>query len=501
MRAPLEEDETGLPEQLRVRRAKRDRLLDSGTEAYPVRLERSHTLGEVRAAFEGGVAGAGTGRVVAIAGRIVALRDGGRVMFATLREGSGAELQIMLAADRLGEELRSDWKRLVDLGDLIGATGEVITTARGELTVAVEDWRMAAKALRPLPVAHRPMSEESRVRRRYLDLIMRPEAGEVVRIRSEALRTLRESFHRRDFLEVETPMLQTVPGGASARPFQTHSNAFDCDLYLRIAPELFLKRCVVGGLERVFEINRNFRNEGSDSSHSPEFCALESYQAFADYRDMARLTRELVQETVRAVTGGEVVRHPDGTEVEFGGAWTEISLHGSLSEALGEEITPETSVERLLKHAERLGVAPPAEATSGRLVEDLFEAVVVPGLTAPTFVFDFPEETSPLARQHRSVPGLAEKWDLYVLGFELATAYSELVDPVIQRERLMAQAAAGGRGDDEAMRLDEEFLTALEHGMPPTGGMGMGFDRLLMAITGLGIRETVLFPLVRRERR
>jgi lysyl-tRNA synthetase class 2 len=286
-------------------------------------------------------------------------------------------------------------------------------------------------------------------------------------------------------------------GGASARPFITHSNAFDADLYLRIAPELFLKRAVVGGIDRVFEINRNFRNEGADSTHSPEFAMLEAYQAYTDYNGIADLTQTLIQDAAVAVAGSTTVTWADGTEYDLGGEWDRISMYGSLSEAAGRSITPETTLDELRAFGAESGVDAPAHETHGKWVEELWEHFVKGGLTRPTFVMDFPVDTSPLVREHRSVAGVVEKWDLYVRGFELATGYSELVDPVIQRERFTEQAKLAARGDDEAMPIDEEFLRALEHGMPPTGGMGMGIDRLLMAITGLGIRETILFPLVK----
>jgi lysyl-tRNA synthetase class 2 len=285
-------------------------------------------------------------------------------------------------------------------------------------------------------------------------------------------------------------------GGASARPFVTHSNAFDTELYLRIAPELYLKRAVVGGIERVFEINRNFRNEGADSTHSPEFAMLEAYEAYGDYHSIADLTQQLVQDAAVAVSGSHVVTWADGTEFDLGGEWPRISMYGSLSEAIGEEITPETPIARLKELADAVDLEV-EHPLPGKYVEELWEHHVKPGLERPTFVMDFPLDTSPLVRWHRSIPGVVEKWDLYVRGFELATGYSELVDPVVQRERFVEQAKLAAGGDPEAMRLDEEFLRALEFGMPPTGGMGMGIDRLLMAITGLGIRETILFPLVK----
>jgi lysyl-tRNA synthetase class 2 len=363
--------------------------------------------------------------------------------------------------------------------------------------VFADSWQLAAKALRPLPVAHRPMSEELRVRRRYVDLIVRDEARRTVWQRATVMRTLRAGLAAQDFLEVETPMLQTVHGGAAARPFRTHMNAFDLDLYLRIAPELFLKRCIVGGLDRVFEVNRVFRNEGADSTHSPEFTMLEAYAAYWDYQGMATLTRELIQECCAALFGDHVARHHDGTELDLSGEWPQISLFPAVSEALGEEVTPQTPIEHLRALAERHDVGVDPAWLPGKVVEELFEALVQDTLQAPTFVFDYPVDTSPLTRAHRSVPGLAEKWDLYIGGIERATAYSELIDPVVQRERFTAQARLAAAGDPEAMVLDEDFLEALEYGMPPTGGMGMGVDRLMTTLTGLGIRDTVLFPLVR----
>jgi len=290
--------------------------------------------------------------------------------------------------------------------------------------------------------------------------------------------------------------LQTLHGGASARPFTTHSNAFSTDLFLRIAPELFLKRAVVGGIDRVFEINRNFRNEGADSTHSPEFAMLEAYQAYGDYHQMADLTQELVHNAAMAVSGSHVVTWADGSEYDLSGQWDRLSLYESLSEACGKTITPETDLAQLAEMAESLEISV-AQPTHGKYVEELWEHFVIESLSRPTFVFDYPVDTSPLVREHRSIPGVVEKWDLYVRGFELATGYSELIDPVIQRERFVEQAKLASKGDVEAMRLDEDFLRALEHGMPPSGGMGMGIDRLLMALTGLGIRETVLFPLVK----
>ncbi|WP_081978664.1 lysine--tRNA ligase [Cellulomonas carbonis] len=483
---------------MRVRREKRERILAEGGEAYPVGVPVTHTIAAVRAAHADLAAGEETDVVVGVAGRVVFLRNTGKLCFATVQDGEGNRLQLMLSQAVVGEDALARFKADVDLGDHLFARGRVISSRRGELSVFADEWRLAAKALRPLPVLHKDLSEEARVRRRYVDLIVRPAARDTVRLRAAVLRSLRDNFHRRGYLEVETPMLQVQAGGAAARPFTTHMNAFDLDLFLRIAPELFLKRAVVGGVERVFEINRSFRNEGADSTHSPEFATLEAYEAYGDYDTMAELTRDLVQTAALDALGTTTVTLADGTEYDLGGEWTALSLYGSLSEAIGEEITPQTSVEHLMPLVERFDLQiDPKRMNHGKLVEELWEHHVGDHLHAPTFVRDFPVDTSPLTRDHRSIPGAVEKWDLYIRGIETATAYSELVDPVVQRTRFEAQARLAAAGDDEAMPLDEDFLEAMEHAMPPAGGMGMGIDRLLMALTGLNIRETILFPLVK----
>ncbi|MGY1825897.1 lysine--tRNA ligase [Blastococcus sp. SYSU DS0541] len=481
---------------MRVRRAKLDRLRDSGVDPYPVRVPRTTTLAAVRAGHPDMEPDTMTGERVGVTGRVIFYRNTGKLCFATLREGD-AELQVMLSRDRVGEEALAAWKSDVDLGDHVFVEGEVGTSRRGELSVFADSWQLTAKSLRPLPVAHKPMSEELRVRRRYVDLIVRDEARRTVRQRATVMSTLRAGLARREFIEVETPMLQTVHGGAAARPFRTHMNAFDLDLYLRIAPELFLKRCIVGGLDRVFEINRNFRNEGADSSHSPEFAMLEFYAAYLDYQDIAVITRELVQESCEALFGDHVARHHDGTELDLSGEWRQVRLFDLVSEAVGEPVSPETPIEQLRALAERHEVGIDPAWIHGKVVEEIFEALVQPSLQDPTFVIDYPVDTSPLTRAHRTDPGVAEKWDLYIGGIERGTGYSELVDPVVQRERFTQQALLAAAGDPEAMVLDEDFLEALEYGMPPTGGVGMGMDRLMMTLTGLGIRETILFPLVR----
>lgn len=488
-------------EQKAVRLAKRERLLAERTDAaggpYPVAVPITTTIPELRARFGDLEAGAETGETAAVAGRVVFSRNTGKLCFASLQAGDGSRIQAMVSLASVGEESLQAWKELVDLGDHVFISGEVISSRRGELSIMVAEWSIAAKAVLPLPNLHTELSEESRVRSRFLDLIVRDRARETVLARAKVNASLRRTFTERDFVEVETPMLQVQHGGASARPFTTHANAFDTELFLRIAPELFLKRAVVGGIDRVYEINRNFRNEGADSTHSPEFAMLEAYQAYSDYNGIADLTQTLIQDAAIAVAGSTTVTWADGTEYDLGGQWDRISMYDSLSAASGHEITPSTSLDELRAFGAEAGVDAPPHETHGKWVEELWEHFVKGGLTRPTFVMDFPLDTSPLVREHRSIAGVVEKWDLYVRGFELATGYSELIDPVIQRERFVEQAKLAARGDDEAMPIDEEFLRALEHGMPPTGGMGMGIDRLLMAITGLGIRETVMFPLVK----
>ena len=521
------------PEQVKVRAAKRARLMEAGIPAYPVLLPITTTIKKVREKYAHLEAGEETEDYVGLAGRVILARNGGKLCFATLMDGEGNKIQVMLSAASVGAESLAAYKNDVDLGDHLFVHGRVISSRRGELSIfaapaevtpeaqaAYEaasaalpapdaSWAIASKALRPLPKTWTTedgeevtLSEDQRIRRRELDLITRPAARDMVRIRAAVNRSIRENFFRRDYIELETPMLQMIHGGAAARPFITHMNALDTDLYLRIATEIYLKRAVVGGVDRVFEMNRNFRNEGMDSSHSPEFTSLEAYEAYSDYNGMAELTRDLIQQAARDAfdlsEGEEIVRLADGTEYDLSGEWDRIDLYGSTSEALGEEVTVETPRETLVKYAERIGLEVDDYAVSGKIVEDIFEELVASKLWAPTFVYDFPEDTSPLTRYHRSRPGLTEKWDLYVRGFETGTAYSELADPVVQRERFEAQALAAANGDPEAMVMDEDFLIAMEQGFPPCGGMGMGIDRLLMVLTGQGIRETIPFPLVKR---
>ena len=490
------EDEQDLPEQIAIRLAKRERILAAGSEAYPVSLAITHTIDQVKTKYPDLEIDVATGDKVSIAGRVMFQRNTGKLCFATLQAGTGSRIQVMLSLDKVGEEKLEEYKELVDLGDHLFVEGEVITSKRGELSILVDSWSMAAKTIRPLPNLHNELGEEYRVRHRFVDLIVRDRAREVVQIRSKVMQSLRNTFTQDDFIEVETPMLQTIHGGASARPFKTQSNAFDTELFLRIAPELFLKRAVVGGIDRVYEINRNFRNEGADRTHSPEFAMLEAYEAYGDYNTMAKLTQTLIQNAAMDVFGTHKVQLEDGEVNDLSGDWARISMFESLSKAAGVEITPETDIAVLKKLADTEGLEID-HPQHGKYVEELWEHFVKGDLQKPTFVMDFPVDTSPLVRNHRSKPGVVEKWDLYIRGYEQATGYSELVDPVIQRERFVAQVKLSAAGDPEAMKLDEDFLKALEFGMPPTGGMGMGIDRLLMSLTGLGIRETIMFPLVK----
>lgn len=493
-----------LPEQMQVRREKRTRLLESGKQAYPVVVDRTHTIAELRDTYDPQLeAGtlepdARTGVTVSIAGRAVFVRNTGKLCFVRLREGAGAEIQVMLSLAEVGEESLADFKALVDIGDLLAVTGEVVTSRRGELSVQASAWQIAAKTLRPLPNEHSPLSEEARVRLRYVDMMIRPEPRELVRTKATVLRSLRSTLDSRGYLEVETPILQLTNGGAAARPFKTHLNALDQPMLLRIALELDLKRAMIGGVDKVYEIGRTFRNEGLDSTHAAEFSMLEAYEAYGDQFTMMELTRDLVLDAARAV-GRTVVPARDGSEIDLEAPWRQAPILDLVSEALGEEITVETTEEALRKHAEARDVELQPTWGAAEIVVELYEQLCEDDLIQPTFVMDYPAAVKPLAKAHRSAPGLNEAWDLIINGVELAPAYSELNDPVVQRERLVAQSLLAAAGDPEAMELDEVFLRAMEYGMPPAGGMGLGVDRLIMLLTGASIRETILFPLLRPE--
>ncbi|MHC6175071.1 lysine--tRNA ligase [Glutamicibacter endophyticus] len=489
-------------DQRQVRTDKRNTLLANGEEAYPVGVARTHTLQQVREQFPDLEPDQATGVKVGIAGRIVFMRNTGKLCFATLQEGgpqgSGTRLQVMLSLANVGEERLAQWKSLVDLGDHVFVHGEVISSRRGELSVMADAFQMASKALRPLPVLHADLNEETRVRQRYADLIVRNEAREMVYKRAAIVKAVRDTLGSHGYVEVETPMLQLVHGGASARPFKTHLNAFDQDMTLRIATELYLKRCVVGGVDRVFEVGRIFRNEGVDSTHSPEFTTLESYEAYADQFVMADRIKEIILNAADAIGAGRQIETPRGT-VNLDGEWRWMGVYPGLSEAVGVEITPDTEAEVLREVAAKHEVKIDPAWGAQKLVIELFGEIVEPTLIDPTFVCDFPPLAQPLARPHRDKPGVIEAWDLIIGGMERGTAFSELIDPVIQRERLTEQSLMAAGGDPEAMQLDEDFLRALEYGAPPMGGIGLGIDRLVMLFTGAGIRETILFPLLKPE--
>jgi lysyl-tRNA synthetase class 2 len=502
MTDPSATDENdNLPEQVRIRRQKRSDLIDRGVAPYPLLVPRTHTLREIRTKYDsdGFQANTRTGDIVSVVGRVIFLRNTGKLCFARLREGDGTELQAMLSQADVGAESLAEFKAVVDLGDLLSVTGEVITSKRGELSVQCQTWQLAAKALRPLPVDYKPLSDEARVRQRYLDLIVRPEARAMVRNKAAVLRSLRATLDGHGFVEVETPILQLTNGGAAARPFRTHLNAFNQDMLLRIALELDLKRAMIGGIDRVYEIGKTFRNEGIDSTHAVEFTMLEAYQAYTDYNGMAELTQQLVVNAANVV-GSTVVPARDGTEIDLESKWRRAGIIELVSEAVGREVSIDDDPRLLRQVADQHHVALHSGWGSGEIILELYEKLVEHTLIQPTFVMDFPESVKPLAKQHRTQPRLVEAFDLVINGIELTAAYSELNDPVIQRERLMEQAHDAAAGNPEAMDLDEMFLTAMEHGMPPAGGLGMGIDRLLILLTGTtGIRETTLFPLLRPE--
>ncbi len=484
---------------MQVRLDKLDRIRKEGGDPYPVGFPRTGTIAEIRARYPDLEPDTATGERVGVTGRVMLSRIGGKLCFATIRDGTG-DIQVMISLDRVGEQALAAWKRDLDLGDHVGVEGEVITSRSGELSVLADSFAITAKALRPLPDKHAGLSDpQARVRQRYVDLIINPEARRMAELRAAVTRSLREELHARGFLEAETPALQVLHGGANARPFITHSNAYNIELYLRIALELYLKRLVVGGIEKVYEIGRIFRNEGADATHNPEFTMLEAYEAYGDYHTIGTLTRELIQAAARAALGSTVVRRPDGSEHDIGGDWPWVGVHEAIAAALGEEVTPDTSEDKLRALSARAGVHQEPKWSRGQVVLELYEHLVEARTVTPTFYRDFPVEVSPLTRQHRSDPRLAERWDLAAFGAEIGTGYSELVDPLVQRERLTAQSLLAAGGDPEAMQLDEDFLRALEYGMPPSGGMGMGIDRLLIMLTGATIRETILFPLVRPD--
>lgn len=501
---PTTEDD--MPEQERVRREKLAKMRERGVDPYASSFDRTDNIADIRDKYGDLGIDEKTGQIVNIAGRVMLNRVSGKLCFATVRDWTG-DIQVMISLAEAGEETLAQWKSDVDLGDLVGVTGEVITSKRGELSVLARDFVMTSKCLVPLPEKHKGLTDpEARVRQRYVDLIVNQESRDMLTMRSRMVRAIREQLWDRDYLEVETPMMQTVHGGANARPFITHINAYDMQLYMRIAPELFLKRLLVGGAERVFELNRNFRNEGADSTHNPEFTSMEMYDAYGNYDTMRELTRELILAAAVAVHGEPVVLRPrddDGDggfeKIDISGDWPVITVHEGISRALGVEVTPDTDTETLARLCDQAGVPRNPKWDGAHIVLEMYEHLCEDRTTMPVFWTDFPTEVSPLTRKKPGQPKLAERWDLVAWGAEIGTAYTELIDPIDQRDRLTAQSLLAAAGDVEAMQVDEDFLRALEFGMPPAGGQGMGIDRLIMLLTGKNIRETVLFPLVRPD--
>jgi lysyl-tRNA synthetase, class II len=481
------------------RRDKLARLRAAGVDAYPVGFERSHTLDEVPRGWEALEAGEESGDVVRVAGRIVLKRGHGKLAFWTLRH-DGAELQAMLAADALGADqfaIVSD----LDTGDLVGVEGRVVRTRRGEISVKASEVFLLAKSLRPLPDKWHGLSDvEVRSRQRELDLVVNPDAIAAMRLRSTVIRTIRDEMLDRGYVEVETPILQPLPGGATAKPFITHHNTFDVDLYLRVAGELYLKRLLVGGVDRVFELGRMFRNEGISTRHNPEFTMMESNEAFADYRDMMRLARDLIL-AAAAAAGVKDVAVQGGRRIAIDEDWDEVTLLDAARNALGEpDLAYDWPLDRMRELCDRSGVKWEPGWGTGKLVLELYEKHAEHRIERPTFVIDYPAEVTPLAHPHRDDPFLTERFELIIGGREYANAYSELTDPDEQRERMEAQALAKAGGDDEAMVVDEAYLRALELGLPPNAGLGVGVDRLVMLLGDhTSIREAVLFPQLRPE--
>jgi len=484
-------------ELIRLRREKLDALRSRGTDPfggrYPV-TQWAHGLAErLGNANDEELKGFGP---VSLAGRIVAIRHHGKTCFAHLMDQTG-RIQLYARADGLGDE----YARFVelDMGDFVGVTGEMFRTRTGELTVAVKTFAFLAKSLRPLPEKWHGLKDvETRYRQRYVDLIVNAEAREIFSMRARLVRGIRAFLDARGFLEVETPMMQPIPGGAIARPFKTHHNALDLDLYLRIAPELYLKRLLVGGFERVYEINRNFRNEGVSTMHNPEFTTLEFYQAYADYTDLMELTEALFVELAHALRGSLSLVWGEHA-LDLKPPWRRLPFFEGVSQALGLAVTPTTDVESVARAAAPRGIVHDGGPAS-KLWKDAFETLVEPTLVQPTFVVDFPTELSPLAKRKRDMPQLVDRFELFVARHEMANAYSELNDPIDQLARFREQAALQARGDDEAHWLDEDYVRALEYGMPPAAGEGIGIDRLLMMFANQpSIRETILFPLLRPE--
>ncbi len=474
------------------RRHKLDQWRAHGVNPYPHEFNRTHEASTILTSFE-----SLEGMRVVVAGRIVSWRAHGKSTFFHILDGSG-KIQCYAKADVLGETYaRLDW---LDLGDFVGVEGDVFKTRTGEITINLTSFTLLSKSLRPLPEKWHGLTDtELRYRRRYLDLVSNEEVRAIFRKRTQIVSTVRSFLDNLGFLEVETPVLQPLYGGAAARPFITHHNALDTDLYLRIADELYLKRLIVGGFERVYEVCKDFRNEGIDRDHNPEFTMVECYAAYWDYRDVMKMLRDLYVHVTSVVNGRPEIVF-DGQTIDLSQPWPEYPLLDIIKARTGVDLT-DTDPQRARSEAKRIHVEIPSDASYGKVVDEIFSQRVQPELTGPTFITDYPEEISPLAKKHRNKPGLVERFELFMCRKELGNAFTELNDPIDQRARFMAMAEAAKRGDEEAHQLDEDFLMALEHGMPPTGGLGFGIDRMVMAITGApSIREVILFPTLRPQR-
>jgi lysyl-tRNA synthetase, class II len=498
---PASTDASKLDEIVAARRAKVARLRATGVEPYPVRFRPTHSLAEVRAAHDGLAAGASSGEEVAVAGRIVGRREMGRLQFLVVREDM-VDLQLLCPLGRLDEPSRV-LLELLDVGDWLGARGEVVTSKTGELSVLPESLTLLSKGLRPLPDKWHGLSDtEARFRQRELDLVVNVDARRVFDVRARTITALRAEMDARGFVEVETPMLHPIPGGATARPFVTHHNALDTDLYLRIAPELYLKRLIAGGMPRVYEINRNFRNEGMSPRHNPEFTMLESYAAYDDYHDVMALTEALFTRAADEAVGSRELTY-QGRRVSLEGPFRRVTLLELVREATSTpDLAYDTPIDDVRALCEGHGVPHEPSWGVGKLVLELYEKLVEHTLWDPTFVLDYPIEVSPLARAHREDDHVTERFELIVTGRELANAFSELIDPDDQRRRFEQQAAARAAGDEEAMAVDESYLRAMELGLPPTGGLGVGVDRLVMLLADVAnIRDVILFPTLRPEQR
>ena len=480
------------------RLAKVEALRARGAEPYPVRFERTARSLDLQDAYGELEPGQATGQYVSVAGRVLNLRRLGKLMFVVLQDAWGT-IQLFVDRKTLGED-QFDAFEAIDSGDWIGCQGEVMTTRRGELSVRISGFELLSKALRPLPEKwHGLQDKERRYRQRYVDLIVNEETRRVAKVRARVLSELRKQFESRGFLEVETPVLQNLAGGALARPFVTHHNALDIDMYLRIATELHLKRLVIGGFERVFELSRVFRNEGIDATHNPEFTTLEAYQALADYGDIMDLMEEVLPAVAMAATGGTVFEY-QGRVVDLTPPYRRVGLLDLVSEAVGEKVGFDWPSDRLRDLLQRHGVEAHLAWGPGKMITEVFEALVEPHLWDPVFVIDYPKETSPLARVHRSDPNLTERFEFFAAEMELVNAFSELNDPIDQRLRFEQQAKAKAEGDEDAHPIDEDYVKALEYGLPPTGGLGIGVDRLVMLLTDqTTIREVLLFPTMRPE--